>query len=458
MMLVDMNNQLLKAKTSRLTQHHISTAIVAKNLELLFPGAVVTDPVTGEKSIDREILRQQGAVFQEEEAFRLTNNNLAPRLALSWDPWADSKTKIFASWSRFYANLFLNTVTLEEGPDTISRYYRKDVDGITAGGIPNNGVGEAISKAPPSTSQIDRGLQTPFTDEWSIGFERELAPEISLRLGFIKRNGRDGLQDRDINHAVRYTADGDYLDQVGRLVVGQGQGAGGTRVPDATPDLYIYNFFFNQIFRLGNYNTSEYKGVEVEVTKRLSRKWAMNASYTYARAQGDAEDFRSALGDDPATLPYEYGYLNFDQRHVVRLNGTMFLPADWVLGGIMQWSSGLPYSVITTKFALDNYDFPQNRTLFGEIRNDTSGTVFTGETRNSRRNDAILNIDVQASKAFVIGRFNSKLFLAVANVLNQDDLVIRTYEPSNANRGGNLQLDAERRFGRRYQIGFQFDF
>jgi len=33
-----------------------------------------------------------------------------------------------------------------------------------------------------------------------------------------------------------------------------------------------------------------------------------------------------------------------------------------------------------------------------------------------------------------------------------------TYEPESANRSGNLQLDAERRFGRRYQIGFQFDF
>jgi hypothetical protein len=455
MMLADLSNQLLRAKTSRLTQHHISTSIVAKNLESLYPEEAF-DPATGE--INHEFLRQQGAVFQEQEAFRLTNNNLAPRLALSWDPWSDSKTKIFASWSRFYDKLFLNTVTPEEGPDQISRYYKKDDTGITEAGIPNNGVGEPISKAPPSTVQVDRGLQTPFTDEWSIGFERELAPEISIRMNFIKRNARDGLQDRDINHEVRFGADGDYLDQVGRLVLGQGQGAGGARIADATPDLYINNFFFNQVFRLGNYNSSEYKGVELEIAKRLSRKWQMNASYTYSRAQGDAEDFLSQLGDDPATLPYEYGYLNFDQRHVVRFNGTTFLPADWTLGGIMTWASGLPYSVITTQFALDNYDYGQLRTLWGVITNNTSGTQFAGETRNTRRNESVLNIDLQASKAFVIGKFNSRLFLAVANVLNSDDLTITDYEPANSNRGANLQLDAERRFGRRYQIGFQFEF
>jgi hypothetical protein len=237
-----------------------------------------------------------------------------------------------------------------------------------------------------------------------------------------------------------------------------GQGAGATRAPDATPDLYIHNFFFNQIYRLGNFNTSEYKGVEIQVTKRLSRKWQMDASYTYSRAQGDAESFLSALGDDPATLAYEYGYLDFDQRHVVRLNGNTFLPGDWIVGGILTWASGLPYSMVTTKFSLDNYDFGQFRTLFGRIANNNEGTVFTGETRNSRRNDSQLNIDLQASKSFVIGRFNSRLLLAVANALNSDHLVISTYEPDSPNRSGNLQLDAEREFGRRYQIGFEFEF
>ena len=58
----------------------------------------------------------------------------------------------------------------------------------------------------------------------------------------------------------------------------------------------------------------------------------------------------------------------------------------------------------------------------------------------------------------MIGRFNSKLFLAVDNVLNQDNLDISTYIPDNPNRSGNLQLVAERDFGRRFSLGFQFEF
>ena len=460
--LIDAVGTINRVKISRLTQHHTSTTIAASALETLFPDAKKTDPITGETIIDRELLREQGGVtFQEEEPFRLTNNNLAPRLALSWDPFSDSKTKIFASWSRFYDKLFLGTIIPEEGPDQISRYYQKDQDGISGNGLPNRGFGQAISKAPPSASQIDRGLQTPFTDEWSIGFEREIAPEVSFRLSYIQRDARDGLQDRDINHEVRYKPDGKFLDANGNLLI-PSNGSAGVRSGDFVPDLFIHNFFFNQIYRLGNYNSSEYKGVEMVISKRLSRKWQMDASYTYSRAQGFAEDFQSALGDDPATLAYEYGYLEFDQRHVIRLNGTTYLPGDWTVGGVFQWSSGLPYSVITTSFSLDNFDYGQNRTLFGfastNLESNPPSVEFGGENRNSRRNASVLNIDLQATKAFVMGPFNSKLFLAIQNALNTDDLTINTFEPDNPNRAGNLQLDAERRFGRRYQIGFQFEF
>jgi hypothetical protein len=450
--------QLKKAALSRLTQHHMSTALVAGNLEFLFPDAITTVCQDGECEdvINRDLLRQQGAVFQEKEEFRLTNNNLAPRLALSWDPWADSKTKITASWSRFYDKLFLNSIIPEEGPDQIARYYRIDADGITGGGVPNNGIGAAISKAPPSASQVDRGLQTPFTDEWSVGFERELAPELSLRLSYINRRARLGLQDRDINHEVRFDDQGNYVDAIGAL---RFIGHGWSQVKNNVPDLYAYNFFFNQIYRYGNYNSSDYSAVEVQVTRRLSRKWQLDASYTYGRAQGFAEDFSSELGDDPATVPYEYGYLDYDQRHIVRFNGTTYLPGAWTVGGILAWSSGLPYSTITQVFDLDNFEYGQARTLFGRIQPTSIGDeVFVPERRNSQRNDPILSIDLQATKAFVIGRFVSKLILTVDNVLNQDNLRVFSYVPDNSDRSGSLQLTAERDFGRRYSIGYQLEF
>jgi len=73
--------------------------------------------------VTSEILQSLGVVPQRREPFRLTNNNLAPRLSVAWDPFSDGRTKVFATWGRYYDKLFLNTIVGEEGPDTINRYY-----------------------------------------------------------------------------------------------------------------------------------------------------------------------------------------------------------------------------------------------------------------------------------------------------------------------------------------------
>ena len=43
----------------------------------------------------------------------LTTRIISPRFSISWDPWADGKTKTFGSWGRFYDRLFLDSVTGE---------------------------------------------------------------------------------------------------------------------------------------------------------------------------------------------------------------------------------------------------------------------------------------------------------------------------------------------------------
>jgi hypothetical protein len=463
---------------SRLTQHHSSAVVTAESLRSLFPGAIVMDEATGELVIDREIMRDQGsATFQDREAFRLTNNNLAPRVSVSWDPFADARTKVYVNWGRFFDKLFLSAVTGEEGPDFATRSYVGDLDGITNSGIPNDRIGPALSKAPPSSFQVDRGLQTPFSDELTVGFERELAPEVALRLTYINRKYRRQLQGRDINHSLRFDPNtGRPIDLIGGLLARVATTdvlkiTG--RAPDGFPDLYIQNFFFSRIEQIANVNEADYSGIELQLTRRLSRKWQMDASYTYSRAVGSAESFDSDLGDDPSVTDLEQGYLSYDMRHQVKVNLVTYLPHDWQLGGVLSWHSGLPFSVISRVRAFDNFDYLQDRTMFGYVR-QASGepNTFIPMRRNSERNDAVYNVNLRASKAFVLGRLSSKFFMTVDNLLNTDDLTIRTENrnltgiapPSNPGQPPRdsplsvLQLDSERRFGRRFEVGFQIEF
>jgi hypothetical protein len=84
------------------------------------------------------------------------------------------------------------------------------------------------------------------------------------------------------------------------------------------------------------------------------------------------------------------------------------------------------------------------------------------------RNGSTFNLDLSGRKTFVIiGRTVAAVSLEVFNVLNQDELRIFTYEPSRTSAfdtdgavliTGSSQLDAERSFGRRFQVGFQLQF
>jgi hypothetical protein len=468
---------LQDASIGRLTQHRSTFEFTLDQLEDLFPDLFV------DGEIDPESLAQLGVRFQEPQTFRVTNDNLAPRLALSWDPWSDGRTKLFATWGRYYDKLFLNTVAGEQGVERLARYYVFDRSGLDARalgdrtvrtGDPTHNIGPLLSKSPPSVTQVDRQLRTPFNDEFTIGFERELAPEVSLSIRYIDRKFRDQLQDIDVNHELRFNpATGAPIDQVGSLTdveVRVFSETTGIPAEDGRPDLYINNFFFNQVLRVGNFNEARYKAIELEILKRLSRRWQLQTSYTYSRAVGSAEDFQSSLGNDPSTVESEFGHLDFDQRHVVKLNATTFLPGDWQLGVAASWSSGLPYSVISRFFALDDVGYQQFRTRFGfttkdEAQNDL---VFNALRRNSERNDSVYDLNLRAKKSFVFGRVSAALFLEMFNVLNSDDLHIVTFQPAPGGAGltshdvgvgaDRLQLNATRRFGRRYQVGFQFDF
>jgi len=453
---------LRTAALARMTRHHTEASFVSERLALLFPGINSGDEVSA------ALLLSLGVLPQQQEAFRLTNNNLAPRLSVAWDPFSDGRTKVYATWGRYYDKLFLNTIVGEEGPDTINRYYVLDPDGVAGQGVPNRQIGQVVSKAPPSATQVDRGLQTPYSDEFTVGFERELAPEMALSVMFIRRDYREQLQDIDVNHTLRLDpSTGEPRDDLGRLPAAFGTG-GATigRQADGRPDLYINNFFFNQVLRVGNYNQARYRGLEIELVKRLSRRWEMQGSYAYSRAVGDAEDYQSRLGNDPSTIESEFGYLDYDQRHVVKLNASLFLPRDWQMGWTAAWGSGLPYSVVSRFFALDNVDYQQFRTLYGYSVPGPTAPVFLSEQRNTHRNDSTLVIGARARKTFVIGRNTAGLFLEVFNLLNSDDLRVLTYEPVPPDLGispegvpqGPLQINGLRQFGRRFQVGFQIDF
>ncbi len=447
-------SQLKASAPKRLARHQLSTALVSPFLSRLL----------GRTPTAADFLAS-GINPRQPETVELENRNLAPRLSVSWDPWGDGKTKGFLSWGRYYDKLFLQSLALEQGPDQLSRYYTFDLDGMNSqNGNPDHQIGPVISTSPASITSVDRDLSTPYSDELTLGFEREIAPEVSVRLTYIRRDYRDQLQDVDLNHYQTLDpATGRSRDAIGRVDCGSGGSdvpLGGNQcvaVADGLPDLYVQNFFFNRIFHLGNSNAQAYRGYELELVRRLSRKWQLEGSYTYSEATGDAESYLSESGDDPSLVEYEHGYLSYDQRHVVKLNAVAYLPGDWRLGGSAQWSSGLPYSEVFNGRALDDAGYAQARVVYGSIDQNAGGLVREG--RNIHRNLAAYLFNVRVQKNFVLGKASASGFLEVYNLLNADTLRIYQVEWLTGEMTDTVQRSiGTRDFGRRFQFGFQVYF
>jgi len=456
--LLVLKNQMLGLAYSQFTRHNVDVDIQSEFLKGITGGSTNLSGVPG-----------SGLKVRSPEEIQITNSNLAPRLSLSWDPWADGKTMVFSSWGRYYDKLFLNAVTLEQNPDTVSRTYLSIDVPLDHEGFPNHNLWLPFAQSPLSAVQVDRSLATPYADEWTAGFRRELVPEVLVSLRYVHRDYHDQLQDIDINHHTAIEpATGMLADRLGDPTCYQSApNRPCQNVPNGAPDLYVNNLFLNRVLRLGNFNEQTYRGWEVEFVRRLKRKWQLEASYTYSVAEGDAETYLSQIGNDPALVEFEPGYLSYDQRHVVKFNAVAFLPGDWRLGGTITWASGLPYSATVHYFDLDDVGYTQSRILYGQL--GPQGYGITPENRNIHRNGSSYLINTRVVKSFVIGKSAASAFLEVYNLLNSDTLTVSAIDQIPATfiyprNGPPIQIPptsevlGTRDFGRRFQIGFQVDF
>jgi hypothetical protein len=290
---------------------------------------------------------------------------------------------------------------------------------------------------------------------------------------FIKRRGEDLLQDTDFNHVTcpqhellginPYSVCGDgtrlEVDRFGDIGGRSGTtssgaitggdfgfnaaGVGGVKLPNGAPDLYTVNPNFNEVLRVGNYNSYEYEAWEVKLVKRLHRNWQMQASYTFSEAFGQAETFLSGLGNDPQTVDDEEGYLTYDQRHVLKFQAVTRLPRGISVGTVVQWASGTPWSVIQ---ALSEYDSTGNIIV---------RTFYPSSQRNDQRNEGAWDVDGRLEKTFTIGKVQASGFLNVDNLLNSDHLTLLDF---NELALDGVPLNGYRDFGRRFELGATFKF
>jgi hypothetical protein len=335
-------------------------------------------------------------------------HHLNPRFGFSWDPVGDGKTSIRGGIGTFTQNPQLNIgliAGLMAAMDIRTIYYPNYPDPF----LPN-----PFSPSIPGLLPVDKyatvaDLAPPSTVQMTLGGEREIIKDLSLGVDLIWTKGTKFTRLENFNPVIP-----------------------GTRNIRKDPTKG------NQYFFTDN-GSSDYQAVYFTLTKRLSRGWAFDLSYTLSQSKADVEtEQTSPWSYDENAWDRQFGYTNNDARHRLAVSWIANLPLGFQFTGLCAYNSKTPWNAV---YAADmNLD---------SLRND-----YVDWNRNSRRGFYAYSINLRISKYITLGRFRFQVFGEAYNVTNR------------VNFGGIYPYSGTANFGkpiaagspRQIQLGARIDF
>jgi Carboxypeptidase regulatory-like domain/TonB dependent receptor-like, beta-barrel len=344
--------------------------------------------------------------------FPADNNNLAPRVAASWQPFGDGRTTVHGAYGLFFDNHIsgmagiARTVNGEDKVRTLLLPFPQSLAGWNA---PGHRLAQPPPVFPSVEISIDPGMETPYAHHTAVGVDRELPGQMALSANVVFVRGFNQVGTIDYNPVVR--------------------SLGTNRRPE---DLNGVPGTSSSILQYTSYGQTWYDGFTLSLTKRFSNRYQFLVSYTLSEAEDNSTDYQSAFipqnngegRDDgnPNGLPIgfnpedERGPSVQDQRHRFVASGLYVLPYDIQLSSIVTIGSGRPYNILAGADLNGDGDggtFPPDR---------ARGTL-SDPASSVQRNDGSMptqaTVDIRVAKRFAFGRANIDGFFEVFNLFNR---------------------------------------
>ena len=296
-------------------------------------------------------------------------NNLAPRVALAWDPKGDGKTSVRAAYGRFFDLPALNNYvgfgsTPPIGNTTTVNFPASFADPWA--GVPGgNPYPLTVS---PNSPFINFGTyenfllnpKTTYSQQWNLSVQRQLGANWLVTANYI---GNSTIHVWGGNQANP----GQYMQ--GSCVIN-----GAVTNPCSTTanvnfrrTLYLQNpaqgTYYGSIAQLDDGGTGNYNGLILSVQHRLSRGYSILANYTLSHCISDLANPELAVAGANFTIPSNRHYdrsncVLADRRQIFNLSAVFEMPrfanpklravaSGWQLSPIIKAQTG-PYISVTS--------------------------------------------------------------------------------------------------------------
>jgi outer membrane receptor protein involved in Fe transport len=272
-------------------------------------------------------------------------NNFGPRIGLAYSPhtgnsfFNDGKIVYHAGWGIFYDILFTNIVqnSAEGAPNVFSG---------TLTSTQGRGLANATSLIPsiepvlsPFSTEVSvtNNLVNPLTQQWNIGFERQLPANIKWTLNYVGSRGEKLFANQQYNYFQDFSP---------------------TRL---NPDR-------GAILARGNFADSIYHSLQTEVSHDFSHGFLVRGTWTYGKLLDDGDEVFNIFNQPtgyaanlaPGGRAGEWGNSGYDHRNYLSIAYIWALPGahssnsgmdvflsaatrHWTVSGITQFQSG-PYT------------------------------------------------------------------------------------------------------------------
>jgi hypothetical protein len=374
---------------------------VDRRIESSFTSPEVRQFVTRERELAgvsglEQFLAGRKAIYQQD------SNNLAPHIALAWDPSGDGRTAIRAGYGIYYDQILGAVIT--QSRNVFPNFLTLNLAGLgfagfTSGGnLAFNAFNPARLAAQGTLNTLDAAglkaafggrdlvesllgleqltnfaggpgfilpaarLETPYAQHWGLTIEREMKSDFFASLAYVGTKG---------SHLFRFATPN--LGPNALPVILNIQSA---LPPPDEPQSQLKFFFFGRtlapVFQgkplrrfplLGSFTSIEsdvnstYHSLQAQLNKRFSRGVQFTTAYTWSHAIDEVSDlFDLASGPSlPQNTfkPDERGNASFDIRHrfvssiiwnlLPREKGKLL--GGWQLAGIGTFQTGQPFTI-----------------------------------------------------------------------------------------------------------------
>ncbi len=313
----------------------------------------------------------------EQQTFTDSRKDFAPRVGFAYNPKGDGKTVIRGGFGIYYSQIVDNNEAnyALTGPTGVFTYtaapgqvgFPTSVAAVPLPAFPAGaqqplrslylrpGDASYYNQFFPTSTLVGypNALLSPYTEQWTIGVERRLAPNWVLSVDYV------GSHTLKINRPLDVDAPTSFI----RTAPGQVRSA---QSANCTRPYWIW--WYQQNGATCNPNTATnpqppyaliqsdvndgyayYDALDVNLSHRFGNKLSMLVSYTWSHAIDNVDpDIPSQNPNDQLmTGRAENGNAIFDQHQRFVLSGVYILPLGIHFGGVATLGSSLPFNYVT---------------------------------------------------------------------------------------------------------------